>query len=69
MPLHVLLDRYLFEFLLSLTLEFVQVIGHSTVILIRPSNCWLLQLFFWRLHLVNGFLNIILDEILLLARL
>ena len=69
MPLHVLLDRYLFEFLLSLTLEFVQVIGHSSVVLIRPSNGWLIQLFFWRLHLKNGFLNIILDEILLLARL
>ena len=69
MPLHVLLDRYLFEFLLSLTLEFVQVIGHSSVILIRTSDGRLLMLFFWRLHLVNGFLNIILDEILLLARL
>ena len=66
MPLHVLLDRYLFEFLLSLTLEFVQVIGHSSVISIRTSDGRLLMLLFWRLHLIYGLLDIILDEIFLL---
>ena len=59
----------LFEFFFSLILELIQVVGHSSVVLVRPSDGRFLQFLTWRLHLKDGFLDVLLDEILFLARL
>ena len=64
----VILDRFLFDFLLSLDLVLVQVVGHSAVVLVRSCNGWLFNFLNLRVHLVNGLLDVRLHEVLVLSR-
>ena len=64
----VILDRSLFDLLFSLDLVFMQVVGHSAVVLVRSRNGWLFNFLHLRMHLVYGLLHVRFHEVLLLSR-